>query len=283
MDVGIGLRGALRIAAFALVAGILPAAAACSGGGGLADPQSRGRLIFALDDRNTILAFGSETPGVVTQRRGIRDLPAGERIVGIDVRPADGLLYALGATSRVYVVDSLGFATVVGSAPFRPGLVGTAFGWAVDPIGDLLRALGDSDQNLRIDPAAGTAEAAPLLAFGTGDEHERADPNVVAAAYTNAIAPAPGSTTLYAIESGFDVLVTIPSAETGLLTTVGPLGVDTGPAAGFDIAGDDDAAYAALRLAGNSGFYRIDLATGEADFVGGIDHVNPIVGIAVAP
>jgi hypothetical protein len=281
MDVGIGLRG-VRIAVLVLVPAILAAVPACSDGGGVADPVSRGRIIFALDDRNTILAFGSETPGVVTQRRGIRDLPAGERIVGIDVRPADGRLYALGATSRVYVVDSLGFATVVGSAPFRPGLVGTAFGWAVDPVADQLRALGDSDQDLRIDPAAGTAEAAPLLAFATGDEHERADPNVVAAAYTNAIAPAPGSTTLYGIESGFDVLVTI-APETGLLTTVGPLDADTGPAAGFDIAGDDGAAYAALRQAGNSLFYRIDLATGEADFVGGIDHVNPIVGIAVAP
>jgi hypothetical protein len=179
-------------------------------------------------------------------------------------------------------VDSLGFAVALGSAPFRPGLVGTSFGWAADPVEDRLRALGDSDQSLRIDPATGTAEAGPLLAFAPGDEHERADPNVVAAAYTNAVAPAPGSTTLYGIESGFDVLVAI-APETGLLTTVGSLEADTGPAAGFDIAGDDGAAYAALRQAGNSLFYRIDLDTGEAAFVAGIDHVNPIVGIAIAP
>ena len=57
------------------------------------------------------------------------------------------------------------------------------------------------------------------------------------------------------------------SPNAGVLTTIGPLGVDTTSAVGLDIGGANQA-FASLTVGGVSGLYAIDLATGAATFVG---------------
>ncbi len=82
-----------------------------------------------------------------------------ENIVGIDVRPADTALYALGSTGRLYTADAatgaltlkstLAAALGDGSAPYA-GLVGTEFGIDFNPGNDGLRVVSDTGQNLRV-------------------------------------------------------------------------------------------------------------------------------------
>lgn len=249
-------------------------------------PSLRGRPIFGVDTENNLLVFGSESPETVSSLREITGLASGEAILGIDVRPVDDRIYALGATSRVYIVDTLGVATQVGTAPFSPALVGTSFGWDVNPVPvlDDIRVHSDSDQDLRLNPLDGAvAGVDPTLAFAVNDTHAAVDPNVVGSAYQNSVPGAHVATVLYAIDSGLDALVRLVVPITGTLVTVGPLGVDTASEVGFDIAVDDGAAYAALSASGGSSLYAINLRTGAATLVGEIGSENPLVGISIAP
>ena len=53
-------------------------------------------------------------------------LQLGERINGIDFRPANSQLYALGSSSRIYTINlSTGAATQVGSSQLSSTLAGT--------------------------------------------------------------------------------------------------------------------------------------------------------------
>ena len=119
------------------------------------------------------------------------------------------------------------------------------------------------------------------------------NPNVVHVAYTNSQAGAT-LTTLYGIDTGTDTLVRIggpdgtPSPNTGLLTTIGPLGVDATSFGGFDIQPFTNIAYAALRTgpagATTQKLYSINLATGAATLLGTIGNgTNVIDGFTIAP
>ena len=73
--------------------------------------------LVGIGAANTLLRFNSGNPDVILATVPITGLVAGDVIVGIDVRPADGLLYALadGAVAdRIYTVHPLtGAATLV--------------------------------------------------------------------------------------------------------------------------------------------------------------------------
>lgn len=85
-----------------------------------------------------IVHFDSATPGTIIRGTGITGLQPGERVAGIDVRPATGQLYGVGIvtgatdTGRLYLIDPFtGTATQVGSAPFATDLL-TAAAYGVD-------------------------------------------------------------------------------------------------------------------------------------------------------
>jgi hypothetical protein len=80
----------------------------------------RFETIFAVAANNTLIAFRSDAPQVLLGSLPIAGLQLGETILGIDFRPATGQLYALGSSSRQYVVSTTtGVATAVGSGRSR--------------------------------------------------------------------------------------------------------------------------------------------------------------------
>lgn len=246
-----------------------------------------GRAVYAVDDANTLVRFGSTRPDQVTRRGTISGLQAGETVVGIDFRAVDGRLYAVGSSSRVYTVDSVtAVATPVAAAAFTPALSGTAFGVDFNPVPDRVRVHTDTEQNLRLNQLTGTVAATDgTLAYATGDAGAGSNPAIVGTAYTNSVAPAPTTTTLFAIDSNRDVLVTLANPNNGQMRTVGPLGVATTDRVGFDIVGSDGSAFASLTETGatRSRLFTVNTATGAATLVGTIDHAGPLRGIAVAP
>jgi hypothetical protein len=246
---------------------------------------SIGRSVFAVDAANKLLRFGAQSPNVITRSAAVSGLPAGENIVGIDFRPVDKMLYALGSTSRIYVIDTLtAAATQVGTAAFTPALNGASFGFDLNPVPDRIRVHSDADQDLRLNPTNGAiAGVDSVLAFNTGDANFGVNPNITGTAYTNSVAGAT-TTVLFAIDFNRDILVTLPSPNNGKMVTVGALGVNTSEFVGFDITGDTGIAYASLTAGSSgSGFYTINLATGAATLVGNIANSAPLRGISVAP
>src|SRR4051794_24488520 len=72
-------------------------------------------LLYATSG-NDLARFDSGATGVVTSAP-VTGLQAGEPLVGVDVRPANQLLYGLGSSSRLYTINPLtGAATPVGAA-----------------------------------------------------------------------------------------------------------------------------------------------------------------------
>lgn len=250
------------------------------------------RTMWAVDDANRLVRFTSKEPGKVTTLQ-VTGMASAERVLGIDFRPADGNLYALGSSSRLYMIDrTKGTAKAVGSAAFAPGLSGTAFGFDVNPVADKMRVHSDADQNLRLDPVMGTATIDGALTFAAGDKNAGQSPNLIATAYTNSVSPKPAATELYAIDSTRNLLTKLASPNDGKVTTIGSLGVDVSNVAGFDIWGGAPAtgpsrplqAYALLMTGdAKAALHTIDLAKGTATMVGVVGHPMPIRGLAIEP
>src|SRR5262249_57517172 len=124
----------------------------------------------------------------------------------------------------------------------------------------------------------GTAVDTPL-AYAPSDRNAGKHPRIAGAAYSNAVRDAP-TTKLFEIDAGQGVLVLQDPPNDGILTTVGPLGVEFAPVSGFAIATDSsgtDRAYAAT--AGS--LYTVDLTTGHATAAGSIgDAPLPITSLA---
>ena len=257
----------------------------CKGKAVLPPTAPEGKPIYAVDVNNTLIRFGSMAPGIVTQRVTVSGLQIGEKILGLDFRPVDRLLYALGSTSRIYVLDTLsGAATNIGST-FTPSLSGTTFGFDFNPQADRIRVHGDDEQNLRLNQLTGQLAAVDsVIAFAAGDARVGANPNLAGTAYSNNIANAP-STALFAIDSDFDLLVSLPTPNNGKLVSVGALGLNTTDFVGFDIAAGDGTAFASLTVppSGVSGLYTVNLTTGSVTFLGTIGNNAPLLSIAVKP
>jgi hypothetical protein len=265
------------------------------------DAAPTGRTVYAVNDVSELLSFNTDSPGMVTKTT-ITGVAPGETIHGIDFRPKDGTLYALGSTGAVYTIaPASGAATSVAAGdagittfPLVLDPAATSFGFDFNPPADRIRVHTNTGKNYRLHPADGrsvNAAGDPDLGTDAG-----VPVSVVATAYTNSVT-APTATKLYGIDAQTDQLLTFAIAP-GFAdaTMVGALGVDAEDVAGFDIyggmGGGDGGipavnipmvAYAALRVAGSTGLYTIDLATGKATLVGAIGHEKALRGIAVQP
>lgn len=242
----------------------------------------RAETIIALTSGNHLVSFDHATPGTITSLVQVTGLQPGERLFGIDFRPATGGLYGLGSTSRLYELNATtGAAKVVGSGAFTPALNGTRFGFDFNPAVDRIRVTSDADQNIRLNPDTGTIAATDTnLQFAATDPHAGANPNVVGSAYSNNFVGAT-VTVLYDIDSNFDALLIQNPPNGGTLNTVGAMGVDATDEVGFDISGVTGAAYASI----SSNLYSINLQSGLATLlgaIGGPEPTEPIVDIAAA-
>lgn len=259
---------------------------AVTAGSALALPgvASAAEAFYGVTQDNRLVTFQSDNVTNVEPSHAITGLPGGEAIVGLDVRPLNGQLYALGKTSRLYVVNPhTGAARQVGTTPFIPALAGTNFGFDFNPTVDRIRVTSDAEQNLRLNPDDGTVAGVDTnLAYAPGDPGAGTTPDVAASAYTNSFAGAT-STTLFDIDNARHALVIQNPPNNGTLTTVGALGTNNNAVA-FDI-GDSNIGYAVLNGEQNrQNLYRIDLSNGHAtqatNFFIGTE--QPLVGLAAA-
>ena len=259
--------------------------------------QAQAITIYGLTNTNGLIQFDSATPQNPTFAVDkIGGLVANDDLIGIDFRPANGSLYAVGTgggaggSARVYTIDLLtGVANQV--SELNMSLNGSRFGFDFNPVPDRLRIVSNTDQNLRANVDTGVTLKDTDLSYQTGDLFFGQNPNVIASAYTNSFQPSPRTspgTQLYGIDSVRNTLVLQVDPNAGLLQTVGSLGVDVSQLAGFDIFFDPltqtNIGYAALQdiAEGVSRFYTIDLLTGQANAVA-TELGDLIDGIAAAP
>ncbi|ALJ00040.1 DUF4394 domain-containing protein [Rufibacter tibetensis] len=220
-------------------------------------------VAYGVDATNNLLIFNPYNASMVISKP-ITGLQSGEKVLGIDMRPATSQLYALGSTNRIYTVNlATGMFTAVGG-PFTPALSGEFFGFDFNPTVDRIRVVSNTGQNLRLNPITGMVAAVDgMLTQGA---------SVDASAYTNNFAGAT-STMLYNIDYGTDALNLQSPPNDGVQVMKGSLGVATGPNNGFDIGGVTGTALALLQTGGQSGIYRINLSTGTATKVSSLSRM----------
>ncbi|MEP6518752.1 DUF4394 domain-containing protein [Microcoleus vaginatus] len=248
---------------------------------------------YALTPANRIVGFSLSNPGSVISDLPVTGLQAGESLLGIDYRPANGLLYGVGSSNRLYTVNPMtGEASPVGNGEFAVPLTPGAVGFDFNPTVDRIRFVNEADQNARLNPdtgalvdfdtLAGGIQLDGNLAYVAGDRNFGSNPAAAGAAYVNNFAGAT-STTLFVIDSDLDVLVRQDPPNNGGLNTIGSLGVDATSVLGFDVRsiGGREVAVAALEVGGVSGLYNINLSSGQASFVGQIADGRQINGLAL--
>jgi hypothetical protein len=261
--------------------------------------------IFAVTASMDLIQFNAGQPQRVLARKRLTGLAAGERLVGIDYRVARGVLYALSQQrSQLYTLDTgSGALKPVGPAPSVVPLTGTLFGFDFNPAADRIRVVSNTGQNLRLHPDTGAAvdgnpaqdgvQGDAPLAYAAADRNAGQPPAIAAAGYTYNKKDEK-ITTNFAIDLRLGLLVMQGSAEgatpvvspnTGVLTTIGPLGLGPLTDASFDIADVSGAAFAAVRTAAQprTQLHLVDLATGQARLIGTVGDGAPLLGMAVEP
>jgi hypothetical protein len=212
-------------------------------------------VAYAIDVDNNLLIFNPANAAQQPISKAVTGVQAGEKIVGIDMRPLNGQLYGLGSTGRLYTLNlSSGAVAALGATPLV--ITGTDFGFDFNPTVDRIRIVSNTGLNLRANPNDG-ALTAPDLPLNPGA------PSVTAAAYTNNFAGA-ATTTLFDIDTNTDRLLRQDPPNNGLLVDIGPLGINATSLNGFDIGGTSGTAYAILTVGTSSAIYTINLQSGAA-------------------
>ena len=222
---------------------------------------------LGLTTDNRLVQWSADFSSMSSQP--ITGLASGESLLGIDLRPSNGLVYAIGTTNTLYTLD-----TATGQASFVTALTGAnlamAGGLGIDfnPVADYA-----GNASLRVTTGGGNNYAVNAGTGVVGNTASNIGPGHTGAAYTNSrtgqAGMAPTSTALYYINTATDQLEMAPGAfNAPNIQAVGPLGLglDVLSANGFDI-GADGMAVAALNLddgSGRSRLYRINLMSGAA-------------------
>jgi hypothetical protein len=243
----------------------------------------------------TLVSFNPAGPADGTSIP-VTGLTAGQTLVGIDVRPANGLLYGLGVNAAtdaatLYTISVLtGVATIVGSfnSPVVIDFPASAdYGFDFNPVVDRIRVTTDTGLNFRINPNNGSLAGLDPMIVGS---------EISGVAYTNNETHNSGVTTLYTLDPLSDQLMIQGlggNPNGGIQTAVGPVGVDFSTVNGFDIAPGVDtlvanagvpsgSGLALLTVGGTVQLYIINLATGAGTLIGNfLDGITPASGLAI--
>lgn len=243
---------------------------------------------IGLGPNNVLVPFNSNPRG---SSKPIRVKGIDGNLQGIDFRPANGQLYGVTDTDKIYTINpNTGTAKLVRSlsTSFDGGFQSGA---DFNPALDRLRLVGSNDQNFSVnvdvDPSV-TVQT--TLAYIAGDPNVGKNPNITGAAYTNSqagppsppgVTPPTRTTQLYDIDYDLDILV-LQDPPNGTLTTVGKgLGVNFAPIVGFDILTDAKGTNTGFAVSGPN-LYTIDLTNGTAKRIGEAPR-GDFIGLAVVP
>jgi len=213
-------------------------------------------VAYALNANNELLIFNPSSPTITTVAKAITGTQAGETLIGLDMRPLNGQLFAVGSSSRLYSINaSSGAATMIGTGPLASLITGTDIGFDFNPTVDRIRIVSNTGLNLRVNPSDGTLTVDGAI-NPTGSQ-------VSGAAYTNNFAGAT-ATVLFDIDAQSDRLMKQDPPNNGTLVDVGALGANIESSNGFDIGGTSNNAWGIFSVAGTAKIYSINLTTGAA-------------------
>jgi hypothetical protein len=224
--------------------------------------------IIGLVDGKSIVTIDPASRKVTSKA----DIKGAAALLGIDVRPADGMLYGVASDGAIVTIDAkTGQATMKSkmSEMLKPGTIATV---DFNPVADRLRVMGSDGTSLRVNVDDGKATVDGSHKYKDGDANAGKTPKVVAGAYTNSW-KGTQATALYNIDAATGALVMQAPPNDGILNTVGSLGIAvTGPVSFNIVASQPDKNDAWLATGG--ALYSVDLKTGKAAMAGKIEGLS---------
>jgi Domain of unknown function (DUF4394) len=206
----------------------------------------------------------------------------GAPLVGIDVRPADKMLYGVSADGKIMIVDPATGKVTMKSQISEALPKGVDIVVDFNPVADRMRLMGSDGTSLRINVDDGKATVDGRLKYAETDANKGKAPKVSLGAYTNSFAGTK-ETALYDIDVANGVLVKQAPPNDGILNTVGPLGIKLDGPVAFDIVADGKGGNSAFLMAGSE-LFSVDLASGKATSAAKITGVTgKIIDIAIMP
>ena len=221
--------------------------------------------LIGLTSDDQLLRIDTETRRVSAP---VRVGGADGKLLGIDVRPADGKLYGLTASGQIVATDSMtGLATRVSQLNKRFEGGGRA---VVDfnPVADRLRVMGMNGTNLRVNVQTGEAAKDGQLKYAAGTPWAETAPRVVAGAYTNSAAGAQ-QTALLTIDSLTRTLNLQAPPNDGVQQPRGGVAKSLPAGVAFDILADGQGNNRGFLLAGGT-LHDVDLQSGRATAIGAV-------------
>lgn len=150
-------------------------------------------------------------------------------LLGIDVRPADGMLYGVSKDGNVVTIDPKGGQVTMKSKlseTLKDGVVATI---DFNPVADRMRVMGSDGTSHRVNVDDGKVTVDGSHKFKDGDASANKTPKVIAGAYSNSF-KGTTATALYNIDATTGTLVTQAPPNDGVLNTIGSLGMKIGRA-----------------------------------------------------
>lgn len=234
--------------------------------------------VAALVGNDTIAIVDTSTKKV-SKARTVTGIDGA--LVGIDVRPADGMLYGLVSDGTVVTIDRASGQAMMKSKLDMMLPAGVTATVDFNPAADRLRVIGSDGTSLRANVDDGKVTRDGSLKYAEGDTNKGKTPKVVAGAYSNAF-KGTKETTLYDIDVANGTLVRQAPPNDGILNTIGMLGVK-GDWVAFDIVSDEKGGNRAWLMADDT-LYSVDLTSGKATMAAKINGVSGAVrDIAVLP
>ena len=245
---------------------------------GFAAPASADSIVALIGGKS--LAIVDPDSLKVTEKA---EIAGAEDVVGIDVRPADGLLYGVTAAGDIVTIDPTSGKATKKSALSEKIPASARVTVDFNPMADRLRIMTDGGLSLRVNVDDGKATVDGSHKYAETDMHKGEKPNVVAGAYTNSLnGKKAEKTELFNIDATIPALVKQAPPNDGVLNAIGKIGVKpTGPVA-FEIAAQADGSNAAWLLTGGE-LYSVDLKSGATTKAGAIEGSTEASDIAWWP
>ncbi len=266
-------------------------------------PALKGNTTYALTTAAAprLVTFDDANPGVIRRDLPVTGVKTNQILVGMDMRPQDFKLYALGynvagdTTATIYTLnDSTGVATIFADS-IKMNLGATAnIAFDFNPVANRLRIVSAATRNnyrlnITVKPINPTLDT--VLTFKANDVNVGKIAFVGSAAYINSFIGAT-ATKMYDIDEKKGLFLLQNSPNGGFLNTIGSLGIalDTlDYSADIDIAlskgatGVENTIFLAANVLGGNNYdnlYNINVTTGATTLIGRIGNGVGIRDIA---
>ena len=249
------------------------------------------QTIYALTTDSKIVSFNATAPNTMTSTPSVSGVKIGQTLIGLDVRPATGEVFALGYdatndSATVYTLNPTSGVATAKPMTLKLTSMGAVIGFDFNPTVDRIRVVSKTGRSYRLNPNNGALAATDsIVRYAATDVNTGKTAGVTASAYTNSFIGAT-ATGLYNYDETQKTIVFQNPPNDGILNTQPAISgiTTTATISDLDIYTNPttfaSTVFAAVRTGTADSLFTLNLTTGVMTRVGALG--ASVVDIAVA-